>query len=113
MPFEWGKNDCCLFAADAVHAMTGQDFGAEARGTYSDARRAGLLMKRRGGLRWIASVALGDPMSPLMAGVGDVLLMENEGRELLAICNGVNAIGPGEQGMAVLGMESAVAAWRV
>lgn len=34
-PFAWGSNDCALFAADAVQAITGVDLAREFRG-YSD-----------------------------------------------------------------------------
>lgn len=30
-PFAWGKNDCCIFTADAIAAMTGVDVAAEYR----------------------------------------------------------------------------------
>jgi hypothetical protein len=33
-PFEYGVNDCCLFAAGAVEAMTGEDPMIEFRGNY-------------------------------------------------------------------------------
>ena len=33
-PFEYGLNDCCLFAAGAVEAITGQDPMPEFRGKY-------------------------------------------------------------------------------
>lgn len=39
-PFSWGENDCCLFAADCVAALTGRDFAAEVRGKYSTAAGA-------------------------------------------------------------------------
>lgn len=34
--FEWGVNDCALFAADAVEAITGDDPAPDFRGVYSD-----------------------------------------------------------------------------
>ena len=34
-PFEYGINDCCMFAAGAVKAMTGIDPMAEFRGRYN------------------------------------------------------------------------------
>lgn len=37
-PFEYGVNDCCMFAAGAVEAMTGVDPMEEFRGSYSDLR---------------------------------------------------------------------------
>jgi hypothetical protein len=112
MPFEWGKNDCCLFAADAVLAMTGVDPAAPLRG-YASALAARRLVDEAGGMLEFVSQFLGEPVPPLMAAVGDVVLLTNEGRELLGICNGTNAIGAGERGMAVLGMDSARAAWKV
>ena len=33
-PFEYGVNDCCLFAAGAVEAITGKDPMSEFRGKY-------------------------------------------------------------------------------
>jgi len=112
MPFEWGKNDCCLFAADAIKAMTDADPAEPLRG-YAGARAAQRLVDEAGGLEQFVSQFLGEPVSPLMAGVGDVVLLENEGRDLLGICNGTNVIGAGERGMAVLGMDLARAAWKV
>ena len=112
MPFIWGQNDCCIFAADAVLATTGKDHAASLRG-YISAREAQRLIEERGGLREIVRAALGDSILPAFASVGDVVLVENEWRELLAICNGTTAIAPGETGIAVLGMNTALAAWRV
>jgi len=33
--FEWGKWDCCLFVADAITAMTGEDPAQSLRGKYN------------------------------------------------------------------------------
>jgi hypothetical protein len=112
MPFVWGENDCCLFVADAIEAMTGADPAAPVRG-YDSALGAHRLIEGAGGLRELVSQLLGEPVSPLMAGVGDAVLLDNEGRELLAICNGTSAIGPSESGLAVLSMEAARVAWKV
>jgi len=40
-PFQWGVNDCCLFACDAVKSICGYDFAESLRGTYSTAYGAG------------------------------------------------------------------------
>lgn len=113
MPFAWGSHDCCLWAADVVQALTGQDFAAPYRGTYEDATGAARLIKRLGGLREIACAALGDAIGPRLASVGDVVLISHGGRELLAVCNGMEAIAPGPDGLVAVGMDAALAAWRV
>lgn len=111
-PFAWGANDCCLFAADCVQALTGVDHAAELR-VYTTALQAARVIEEQGGLRQIATQALGEPLAPAMTAVGDVVLVLNGDREMLAICNGTTALAPGEHGMAVLGMDAALAAWRV
>lgn len=112
MPFEWGRNDCCLFTVDAVLAMTGIDHGAAFRG-YETALEAERLLQLHGGVRQLATDAWGQPVRPAFAAVGDPVLMLNDGRELLAICNGTNAIGAGPDGIAVLHMDDALAAWKI
>lgn len=66
-----------------------------------------------GSLRALASQFLGDSVSPWMAGVGDVVLVLNEGHEMLGICNGINVLAPGERGMTALSMSAALAAWKI
>lgn len=112
MPFAWGANDCCAFAAAAVLAITGANPMA-AFPRYTSERQALRLIEDGGGLRALTSTALGAAVSPLRAGVGDVVLVINDDREMLGVCNGVNVMAPGELGMAVLSMEAALAAWKV
>jgi hypothetical protein len=40
VPFAYGTNDCCTFAADAVQLIYGVDPMADLRGTYATAREA-------------------------------------------------------------------------
>lgn len=109
MPFEWGRNDCCLFTVDAVLAMTGEDHGAPFRG-YTTERAAKRILNANGGVRGLAIEAWGEPVPPALAAIGDPVLMLNEGRELLAICNGTNALCAGS---IVLDMSAALAAWKI
>jgi len=110
--FEWGTNDCCLFAADAVLAMTGIDHAEAFRG-YDSAAGALRHIEAGGGLQAIATAALGSPVGPMLASVGDVVLMMNDGREVLAICNGTTAISPGEDGLTAHAMSHALGCWKV
>lgn len=111
MPFTWGRHDCCLWAADAVHALLAQDPAAELRGTYTDAMGAGRLVRRLGGLEGLARTALGEPLrTPLLACQGDVGLTDSGA---LAVCLGEWWGAPTARGMGLLPLSSARLAWRV
>ena len=112
-PFEWGVHDCCLWAADAVEALTGVDYAAAWRGTYSSAAGAARLVAELGGIRAIATGALGDAVAPLLAGLGDLVLIDQGGREMLGVCNGAEALVVGPAGLEAVSMPSALAAWKV
>lgn len=112
-PFAWGVNDCATFAADCVQALTGVDpapAGLRAHRTQKQALRA---LKRHGGLAGIATAALQQPIHPLRATVGDVVLAQSGGRDLLAICNGSTCLAPSAGGLVNLGMDTCSLAWRV
>lgn len=111
-PFEWGVNDCCLFAADCVLAMTGHDPAADARGSYSDERGAARVLKKLGGLAEIAAQRVGDEIPPAMARVGDVVLGKID-RECLGICGGETWHAPSASGLVASPMSTALRAWRV
>lgn len=112
-PFAWGANDCCIFAADVVYALTGVDHAAELRGRYRSAAGAARVLRERGGVQGIATAALGDPISPLMAQRGDVVMVPSEHGEALAVCIGATCVVPGPRGLATVRMSAALAAWRV
>lgn len=50
-PFEWGKNDCALWAATYVYEQTGIDPAESLRGKYSSYIGCEKLLKKHGGLR--------------------------------------------------------------
>ncbi len=112
-PFGWGAHDCCTFAADAVQALTGQDVMADLRARYDSALTAARLMEDLGGLQSAVTALMGPPCSPVYCTVGDVLLVKNEGRALLAICNGTSGLAPGPAGLVAVDAQSALAGWRV
>ena len=112
IPFEWGKNDCCLFACDAVKAMTGIDYSTPFRDKYLDEAGATQLVTAAGGIRAIATAALGAEIKPLMAQRGDVVLIESP-RPTLAICMGSEVVAPGPEGLEYRSIKPAVAAWRI
>ena len=86
-PFVWGVHDCCTFCADAVQAITGVDVMGTLRQRYQSAFEALALTQELGGLQAAVSSVLGEPCSPALCTVGDVLLLRNEGREVVALCD--------------------------
>ncbi|WP_295986477.1 hypothetical protein [uncultured Variovorax sp.] len=112
MPFAWGSNDCCTFAAAAVQAMTGKDPMAGIP-PYDNALAAARLIEEGGGLKALATSLLGEPVAPVMASVGDVVLVLNDGREALGICNGTAVAGAGPEGMVFIGLDNVLAVWKI
>lgn len=109
--FEWGRHDCCLFVCDCIEAMTGHDPAADVRG-YSTEREAARLVKKLGGMRGIAGSRFGEEVPVLMAQVGDVGLIEIEGRESLALCGGTHWLAPGLDQVESLPLSAALSCWR-
>jgi len=114
-PFVWGQLDCCLFAADVVLAITGQDHAAEFRGHYSSATGAkkALLRYGQGEIKETMSAKLGEPLPPLMAGRGDFVLAATELGDSLGICMGAAAAFKSPNGVVYLRLDQCLCAWRV
>jgi hypothetical protein len=110
--FSWGENDCALFAADAVEALTGERVAQALRG-HQTAREALRTLAAVGGIRGLATRALGEPIPVLQARIGDVVVIPTGKREALAVCNGGTALAAGVNGIAVVPIQQALAAWRV
>ncbi|EJL77363.1 hypothetical protein PMI15_04685 [Polaromonas sp. CF318] len=116
-PFIWGQHDCCTFAAGAVIAMTGTDAIAPWRGKYTSQRGAARFIAAAGGLHALTCTVMGEPMqTPALAGRGDLVMfemVEPYGPQALGICVGAQIAAPGPQGMVLLPISVASAAWKV
>lgn len=123
MPFAWGQNDCALFAADGVLAITGVDIAAEFRGKYSDERSAFAAIKQVAGGSTVADAAawcaekhgLAELKFPLMAQRGDLVVFQN-GANLIAglvHLNGRHMVSVAESGAVRFSITEVKRAWRV
>lgn len=113
-PFEWGTNDCCMFAANVVLAITGVDPAQEVRGTYDSAITAATVIGRQGGLENAISAVLGAPIDVRMAKRGDVIIYRpRDDWPSAMICTGIAMVGPGETGMVTLPVRMGDKAWAV
>lgn len=82
VPFQWGENDCALFAARCVQAVVGVDYADGWRGTYSDMAGAiGALAAH--GYADLPSLVIGllgaeSEIHPSQARRGDLVLIQTE-----------------------------------
>lgn len=78
-PFEWGVNDCIMFGAKGIEALTGVNHYQEYVG-YTDEQGAKELLKQNGGIEGIVSKHLGPGhRNILKAKRGDMVLLKIDG----------------------------------
>lgn len=114
-PFFWGKNDCALFAAGAVLAMTDVDLAAGVRGRYTTARGALKTLRSNGAedlAAWLTR-ALGEPIPPALARRGDVVIFEAVDGPALGVVVGSQAAAAGPEGVTCVPSARWQQAWRV
>jgi len=99
VPFSWGTNDCFLFGADSVLAVSGQDVAADLRGAYSGERQARELLRRLGGMRGLGEARFGARTPPALCLPGDVGLAPQGRTVLMVVCNGVHWLAPTSAGL--------------
>jgi hypothetical protein len=112
-PFEWGKQDCCMFVADCVQALTGVDPAAAYRGTYTNEQEACAILDRLGGVEAIAEASGFKEVGLLYAQRGDVVSFQGPIEIALGICVGKWIYFPGETGLVQQPLSAGRRAWRV
>jgi hypothetical protein len=114
-PFAWGRHDCCLFAADVVLELTGQDFAAPFRGRYATALGSKRALSRygQGTIARTVETLLGEGIAPLAARRGDVVLADTEMGPALGVCVGAVALFAAPKGLAARDLTACRLAWRV
>lgn len=110
-PFAWGVHDCATWAFDVAARLTGQPSSAEAwRGRYDSDFGARRVMRELGwrSLGEMGVALLGEPVAPVMAQRGDIVLGEAFG-----VCAGAFWHAPGPEGLERRRLRDARMAWRV
>lgn len=99
-PYAWGENDCALFAAGFVAAITGQDFAAAWRGTYNDEAGARLVMARLGcdHVEDLPNAYL-PALHPALAQRGDIVAIDGPLGVFLGVQWYPAAFAPGQRGL--------------
>lgn len=114
-PFKWGEFDCCMFPAGAVEAMTDRDFAIEFRGRYSTelgAKRA-LVKYGKGDIKHTIEAMFGPSLHRLMAGRGDLVLIDTPMGEALGIVWSGKVWATGQNGLITLPVRNALCCWEV
>ncbi len=110
--FEWGVQDCSMWACDVVLAATGVDPADGLRGTYSNEAEAQAVIDAGGGLAALAEARFGPEVPVLAAAVGDVGLMQTERGPALVACMGAYWLAAGAWGLVVVEPAAVERAWR-
>lgn len=112
--FSWGTNDCCLFCADAVMAMTGEDPASALRGSYADEAGALAILAEHGGIDGLVTFILGEPMGALCGRTGDVALIRaRNGNDVVGVIDGAQVVCVGDVETIKYPLERARAIWRI
>lgn len=107
-PFEEGFNDCALFVAGGVLAMTGNDFAAPYRGQYSTTVGGMRLLRDNGFADHIALAKSHLAAKPVaFAHVGDAAVMPSPDGPALGIVQGPNVYVLAPSGLAHLPLTNA------
>lgn len=83
VPFEWGKNDCTLFASQLSIIMINVDYMADFRGKYTNEEQAKSLIASVKDLK-SHMYSLLEPIDLNFVRRGDLVMYQNA----LGICNG-------------------------
>lgn len=117
-PFVYGRHDCGLFAAGAVQAMTGEDFGADYRGSYKTLAGALRRLKRQGfATHADLAASIFEEIHPSAAEVGDLAAVKvsDAGHYALGVVQGarIYVLRPDQLGLGTVDLLDAERAFRV
>jgi hypothetical protein len=122
-PYKWGENDCALFVADGIEAITGVDIAADFRGKYDDQASAMKAIKTIAKGKTIADAiafcaakySILEWHQPLFAQRGDIATFNNEGRLICGLIhlNGRDIVAPGDSGLQRFPITLIDRAWHV
>lgn len=115
LPFAYGLHDCCTFAAHCVDAMCGTNLltRMQSEHPYRDEAEAYDVIGAAGGLAPLLDLYLPKRKPALYAAPGDVVIVEDNGRELVGVLIGHNVVAPGATGLMSLSGHRVLVAWEV
>ena len=113
--FQWGVNDCCLFASAGVLATTGFDPMQQWRGKYTTETGAMRLLKKHGGgsVKAAFTHVFGELKPRLNARCGDLALVDTELGDAVGIVHACRVWVMSPTGLTNLPISQAKGIWQV
>lgn len=112
-PFAYGRNDCALFTAGAIRAMTGEDLARGYRG-YRSLKAGHKLLRERGFDDHVALAAsLLTEVPPSFAARGDVAVVDGDDGPALGVVQGEAVYVLRPSGLGLILITKALRAFRV
>ena len=113
-PYCPGQNDCALFAAGAVAAMTGVDLAEPFRGQY-DTLAGGFAMLQSAGYQDHVALAAAsfEEIHPVLAAPGDLAVLPGPAGAALGIVQGEGIYALTEVSLGLVPLDFATRAFRV
>lgn len=111
-PFQWGVRDCCLFGADGVAAMTGDDLAHDLRGYAGPIGAARAL--RRAGFTRVRDVLAARLRPAARPAFGVIAMIGQAPLDCVLICDGAGAAwGQDDAGLVRVSLPPAAELWSV
>lgn len=112
--FEWGYNDCALFCARCVERTTGSRVVSRIKKQFVWTNKSqGLKLLAKNDFRDMVSEILGPSVPANLCKAGDVMLVHNDGQEVLGMHEGHFVVGVSEYGIDKIPLENAICGWSI
>jgi hypothetical protein len=114
-PFVWGERDCVLFAARMADAVSDACYAERAKTAFAwtNVKEAAALLNSAT-LKAMTENVLGTVIPRVKLKQGDIaLVLDDKGRESLAIHDGVQVLGAVDPGVQVIPFRYVIGGWHV
>jgi hypothetical protein len=113
-PFDYGTENCALFAAQVVDAIVEDShIEEEIRARVNSVESAARFLNAEGGLEDAVTTRLGQPVAWPRAMRGDVCLMPTQDGPALGVCMGGEVAMMSTAGISYLRIDQALKVWGV
>jgi len=115
-PFKWGQNDCCKFSNALIKQITGEDLIPKKLKWHDEESAMKAIASYGGDLETSIEKAcnakgVGEINKAYMT-CGDLVVYEQNGSNLVGICNGFGILTPTDDGINIVDSTQAIRVWR-